>query len=174
MRRGATLAGAGATSGAATCAIKDMGHDNADLAPGGTRALPRHARDRERSRCGGHAVGRNATGGEGEPGEFAICERTPVASATVRRTEDRALGCVHEFDGDGIHGPAIAESARTMLAHIEHLARPQDADGLGKRIVEEMASLGCLLLKAAASLTESPRSDESGVFTRRESSSLAG
>jgi hypothetical protein len=53
---------------------------------------------------------------------------------------------------------------RTLADHIEHLAGSQDADGLDKQIVEEMARLGCRLLEAAASLTESPRSDESGVF----------
>jgi hypothetical protein len=55
---------------------------------------------------------------------------------------------------------------RTLADDIEHLARPQDSDGLGEQIVEEMARLGCRLLQAAASLTKSPRSDESGVFAR--------
>jgi hypothetical protein len=59
---------------------------------------------------------------------------------------------------------------RTLADHIEHLARPQDTDGLGHQIVEEMARLGCRLIEAAASLTQSPRSDESGVFERRGSS----
>jgi hypothetical protein len=38
---------------------------------------------------------------------------------------------------------------RTLADHIEHLARPQDADGLGHQIVEEMARLGCRLLEAS-------------------------
>ena len=46
---------------------------------------------------------------------------------------------------------------RALADHIEHLARPQDTDGLGEQVVEEMACLGCRLLEAAASLTESPR-----------------
>jgi hypothetical protein len=56
---------------------------------------------------------------------------------------------------------------RTLADHVEHLARPQDTDGLGQQIIEEMARLGCQLLEAAASLTQSRRSDESGVFARR-------
>ena len=36
-------------SGAAVGAISDMGHDDADLAPGEANVLPGHARSRERS-----------------------------------------------------------------------------------------------------------------------------
>jgi hypothetical protein len=55
---------------------------------------------------------------------------------------------------------------RTLTDHIEHLARPGDADELSWQLVEEMARLGCRLLEAAARMTRSLRPEDSGVFTR--------
>ena len=55
---------------------------------------------------------------------------------------------------------------RTIADEVEHLMRPRDADGVRAQLVEEMARLGCRLLEAAASLTEPPRSGDSGVFAR--------
>jgi hypothetical protein len=56
---------------------------------------------------------------------------------------------------------------RTLTDHIEQLARPGDADGVSWQLVEEMARLGCRLLEAAAWMTRSPHSEDSGVFPRR-------
>jgi hypothetical protein len=58
---------------------------------------------------------------------------------------------------------------QTICDEVGHLARPRDADGLRAQLVEEMARLGWRLLEEAASLTEPPRSEDSGVFTRRPS-----
>ena len=63
---------------------------------------------------------------------------------------------------------------RTVCDEVEHLTRPRDADGPRTQLVEEMARLGCRLLDAAASLTESPPSEDSGVFARRPSLGSSG
>jgi hypothetical protein len=62
---------------------------------------------------------------------------------------------------------AQAAVVRTLTDHIEQLTRPGNADGLSWQLIEEMARLGCRLLEAAAWMTKSPRSEDSGVFTRR-------
>jgi hypothetical protein len=56
---------------------------------------------------------------------------------------------------------------RTLTDRIEQLALSGDADGLTRQLIEEMARLGCRLLEAAARMTRLPRSEDSGVFTRR-------
>ena len=63
---------------------------------------------------------------------------------------------------------------RTIADEVEHLTRPRDADGVRAQLVEEMARLGCRLLEAAASLTEPPRSEDSGVFARPPSFGFDG
>jgi hypothetical protein len=55
---------------------------------------------------------------------------------------------------------------RTLTDHIEQLGRPGDAD-VSWQLIEEMARLGCRLLKAAAWMTRSPQSEDSGIFPRR-------
>jgi len=57
-----------------------------------------------------------------------------------------------------------AAVVRTIAEHVEQLAHPRDAEGLGAQLVEEMGRLGCRLLEAAAALTESPRPPDSGIF----------
>jgi hypothetical protein len=55
---------------------------------------------------------------------------------------------------------------RSLADHVEHLARPQDTDGLSGQLVEEMARLGCLLLETAGALTTvPPHLEDSGVFS---------
>jgi hypothetical protein len=54
-----------------------------------------------------------------------------------------------------------------LTDHIEQLARPGDADGVSGQLIEEMARLGCRLLEAAAWMTRSPQSEDSGIFPRR-------
>ncbi len=63
---------------------------------------------------------------------------------------------------------------RTIADEIEHLGRPRDADGLRAQLGEERARLGCRLLAVAASPTEPPRSEDSGVFARRPSLGSTG
>lgn len=55
---------------------------------------------------------------------------------------------------------------RAIADHIDHFARPGEADALSSQLVEEMARLGCRLLEAAASVTRAPASEDSGVFAR--------
>lgn len=54
---------------------------------------------------------------------------------------------------------------RTLADRAEHLERSGESDGLSDQLIEEMARLGFHLLEAAAWLTESPRSEDSG-FSR--------
>jgi hypothetical protein len=56
---------------------------------------------------------------------------------------------------------------RTLTDHIEQLARAGDADGVSWQLIEVIARLGCRLLEAAASMTRSPHSEDSGIFPRR-------
>jgi hypothetical protein len=63
---------------------------------------------------------------------------------------------------------------RTLADRAEHLARLGEADELSEQLIEEIARLGCRLLEAAASLTKSPRSEDSGVFARPAPSGSAG
>jgi|SRR5579872_4075351 len=62
----------------------------------------------------------------------------------------------------------------TLADHVERLTRFGEADGLGEQLIEEIARLGCRLLEAAASLAESPPSEDSGVFVRRPSPGARG
>lgn len=55
---------------------------------------------------------------------------------------------------------------RTIADEVEVLARPHDADGLRAELIEEMSRLGCLLLEALASLSEST-CPNSGIFVRQ-------
>jgi hypothetical protein len=55
---------------------------------------------------------------------------------------------------------------RTLADQVEHFARQADADELSSQLIEEMARLGCRLFEAAAPMTKSQRSEDSGVFAR--------
>jgi hypothetical protein len=63
---------------------------------------------------------------------------------------------------------------RTLADHIEHFARPGDAEGLSDQLIEEMARLAHRLLVATASMPESARAEDSGIFSRSSSSGSAG
>lgn len=56
---------------------------------------------------------------------------------------------------------------RAMVDQVEHVSRAKDAEGVRDQLIEEMTRLGCQLLKAAGSLAESRRPEESGIFARR-------
>jgi hypothetical protein len=61
---------------------------------------------------------------------------------------------------------------RALADHVDYLARPADAEGLGNQVVEEMARLGCRLLEAAGAFAASPRPSNGGAHERlREDSS---
>ncbi len=53
---------------------------------------------------------------------------------------------------------------RSLADHVEHLARPDDAEGLSQQIIEEMERTGHLLLQAVMWLSASHRIADSGVF----------
>jgi hypothetical protein len=91
-----------------------------------------------------------------------MLKRVPSLSAMESNDDGRLAA---ELRLDRLRSQAAI--IRTLADHVEHLARPADADGLGEQLIEEMARLGCRLLEAAASLTESRRSDDGGVFARR-------
>jgi hypothetical protein len=63
----------------------------------------------------------------------------------------------------GTHGIArlrsLAAVVRSLTHFIDDSPGREDAQGLGKQLIEEMALLGCLLLEAAASMTR-----EQGAF----------
>ncbi len=85
--------------------------------------------------------------------------------ATLESDDDDRLGAELQL----AHLRSQVAVVRTVCDEVEHLAQPRDADSLRAQLVEEMARLGCRLLEAAASLTERPRSEDSGVFARRPS-----
>jgi hypothetical protein len=58
-------------------------------------------------------------------------------------------------------------AVRALSSRIDHLTSAEHAVSLGGQVIEEIARLGCRLLEAAASLTEVPRPEASGVFIRR-------
>jgi hypothetical protein len=54
---------------------------------------------------------------------------------------------------------------RSLADQVEHLARPENTDGLSEQLVEEMARLGCMLLETAGALTTVfPHLQNTGVF----------
>jgi hypothetical protein len=61
---------------------------------------------------------------------------------------------------------AQAAVVRTLADQVEQLSRAADFDGLGAQMVEEMATLGCHLVEAAAALADASPVEDSGVFER--------
>jgi hypothetical protein len=63
-----------------------------------------------------------------------MLERVPSLSALESNDDDRLAA---ELRLDRLRSQAAI--IRTLADHVEHLARPADADGLGEQLIEEMA-----------------------------------
>jgi hypothetical protein len=72
--------------------------------------------------------------------------------ATLESNDDDQLSAELRLS----HLRAQVAVVRTLADHIEQVARPTDADGLGQQLTEEITRLGCRLFEVAASLTKQP------------------
>jgi hypothetical protein len=86
-----------------------------------------------------------------------------------------SLSALESNDDDRLEAELRLANLRAQVAavaplaeHIERLTRRGDVDRVGQQLIVEMTRLGCRLLDAAATLSEAPTSEDSGVFARPE------
>jgi hypothetical protein len=86
---------------------------------------------------------------------------TLPAFATLASNDDSQLAAELQL----VRLRAQAAVVRALTDEVEQLTRAEEAVGVGDRLVEELARLGCRLFEVASSLTRSPAPPEvSGVF----------